>query len=114
MPGKFFDLPADLTCRNSAHFPPTGLYIPPGKGYMHTCPACGNTQTVVPTQVRMGAFTKLVSPASCWCGTCDTAANGGFRSRMSLCPECGDKRCPRAENHSWPCVPNPLRNRSQQ
>lgn len=30
------------------------------------------------------------------------------------CPECGDTHCPRAQNHSWPCVPNPLRKRSHQ
>lgn len=54
MPGNFFDLPADQTCRHSEHLPPTHLYIPPGKGYIHTCPACGNTQTVVPRQVTMG------------------------------------------------------------
>lgn len=58
MPGNFFDLPADQTCRHSEHFPPTHLYIPPGKGYMHTCPACGHTQTVVPKQVTMGAPTS--------------------------------------------------------
>ncbi|MGE8446626.1 MAG: hypothetical protein ACN6O1_10445 [Comamonas sp.] len=30
------------------------------------------------------------------------------------CPECGDTHCPRAQNHAWPCVPNPLRKRSRQ
>jgi len=30
------------------------------------------------------------------------------------CPECGDTHCPRAQNHLWPCVPNPLRKRSHQ
>ena len=34
---------------------------------------------------------------------CDLKANGGLRSRMSLCPECGDKRCPRAEDHRAEC-----------
>lgn len=114
MPGNFFDLPQDQTCRHPEHFAPTHLYIPQGKGYIHTCPACGQTQTVVPKQVTMDAFTKLASPAYCWCETCDTAANSGLRTRMSLCPTCGNNRCPRAENHSWPCVPNPLRKRSHQ
>ena len=39
----------------------------------------------------------------CWCESCDTAANRGRRSRMSLCPQCGDKRCTRAKNHTEPC-----------
>lgn len=33
----------------------------------------------------------------------DRATNGGLRSRMSLCPQCGDKRCPRAEHHASVC-----------
>lgn len=104
MPGEFFDLPTDQTCQHPAHFPPMGLYIPQGKGYKHTCPACGHTQTVVPTQVTMDAFTKLASPASCWCETCDIAANGGLRTRMSLCPTCGNKRCPRSNHHDNACT----------
>lgn len=30
-----------------------------------------------------------------------------IRSRMSLCPECGDKRCPRAEDHRNECSKTP-------
>lgn len=45
---------------------------------------------------------RLASPA-CHCEACDEAANGGLRSRMSLCPQCGDKRCPRAEHHASVC-----------
>lgn len=45
---------------------------------------------------------RLVSP-ECWCEFCDMAANNGWRSRMSLCPECGDKRCARALTHDAPC-----------
>ena len=40
----------------------------------------------------------------CWCETCDTAANHGLRSRMSLCPRCGNKRCPRATHHDNACT----------
>lgn len=46
---------------------------------------------------------KLNSPA-CWCETCDTTANSGLRSRMSLCPDCGNKRCPKATNHVNACT----------
>ena len=44
--------------------------------------------------------------AACWCATCDRKANG-FPPRMSLCPKCGDKRCPRAEHHSKACGKTP-------
>ena len=46
---------------------------------------------------------KQHSPA-CWCETCDTAANNGVRSRMSLCPDCGNKRCPKATHHDNACT----------
>lgn len=48
----------------------------------------------------------LTSP-DCWCETCDMAANGGFRSRMSLCPSCGDKRCQRSIHHINACDKEP-------
>ena len=40
--------------------------------------------------------------AKCWCEKCDVMANG-WRTRMSLCPECGDKRCQRALIHTAAC-----------
>lgn len=43
----------------------------------------------------------------CWCERCDTDSNCGFRTRMSVCPECGDKRCPRAEFHGNECSKAP-------
>lgn len=47
------------------------------------------------------------SPAQqeCWCETCDLAQGNPLgRTRMSLCPECGDKRCPRAKHHDNVCA----------
>lgn len=41
---------------------------------------------------------------SCWCEKCDKATNQGLRSRMSLCPTCGDKRCPRSIDHEAVCA----------
>jgi hypothetical protein len=41
--------------------------------------------------------------SGCWCACCDLAANNGLRSKMSVCPGCGDKRCPHAEHHSNQC-----------
>ena len=43
----------------------------------------------------------------CWCESCDTAANAGFRTRMSVCDVCGDKRCLRAFHHSNECSKTP-------
>jgi len=40
----------------------------------------------------------------CWCESCDSATNQGWRSRMSVCPQCGDKRCPRAKHHDNECT----------
>ncbi|MPT12828.1 hypothetical protein [Comamonas sp.] len=44
----FFDLPSDKTCIHPEHDPPTGLYIPPGKGYRHVCPGCKTVKDVIP------------------------------------------------------------------
>lgn len=49
---------------------------------------------------------RLKSP-DCWCEDCDVKANGGMRSRMSLCPSCGDKRCPASSNHGNDCAAKP-------
>lgn len=55
---------------------------------------------VDPQALREG---REIHQPACWCETCDIAANSGLRSRMSLCPQCGDKRCPRAQQHDNPC-----------
>jgi predicted RNA-binding Zn-ribbon protein involved in translation (DUF1610 family) len=47
----------------------------------------------------------------CWCEDCDIKVHGGLRTKMSVCPECGDKRCRRAAHHDFPCskrVADPL------
>lgn len=41
---------------------------------------------------------------SCWCEKCNMQANNGLRTRMSICPQCGDKRCDRALNHANNCT----------
>lgn len=55
---------------------------------------------VDPQALREG---REIRQPACWCETCDIAANSGLRSRMSLCPQCGDKRCPCAQQHDNPC-----------
>lgn len=39
----------------------------------------------------------------CTCRAC-RRANPSRPALMSLCPECGDKRCPRAEDHRNSCM----------
>lgn len=46
---------------------------------------------------------RLITQPTCWCQRCDLAVNL-WRSRMSLCPSCGDKRCPRSLDHDKACV----------
>ena len=37
----------------------------------------------------------------CWCLAC----NGNtVRTMMTLCPDCGNKRCPHASNHCYACT----------
>lgn len=38
---------------------------------------------------------------TCWCATCRPVVFGDMR--MVLCPECGNKRCPRATDHRNAC-----------
>ena len=44
---------------------------------------------------------------SCWCYTCLNNPELGFAnpvmSRMVLCPDCGNKRCPKATHHDQKC-----------
>ena len=42
----------------------------------------------------------------CWCARCDMEHNV-TRTRMSVCNQCGDKRCPRAEDHRNECHETP-------
>lgn len=40
---------------------------------------------------------------SCFCARCDMEHNG-LPTQMSVCDACGDKRCPRAEDHRNECT----------
>ena len=47
--------------------------------------------------------------ADCWCHRCDeehakTAGLPLMRTRMNLCPVCGNKRCPRSTDHRLDCT----------
>ena len=50
----------------------------------------------------------MITPSpDCPCRYClekrDLAKGLLFPSRMPLCPTCGNKRCPKANNHTFPC-----------
>ncbi len=58
-----------------------------------------------PFAEQMLASTPAPAQRECWCEKCDLAQGNPLgRTRMSLCPECGDKRCPRAKHHDNACA----------
>ena len=57
--------------------------------------------------LREEAAERQAQRLRCWCEDCDLKAHGGLRSKMCVCPECGDKRCPRAAHHDLPCSKTP-------
>lgn len=42
------------------------------------------------------------SASQCWCHKCSTAPI--VEQRMILCPDCGNKRCPKASDHTLACT----------
>ncbi len=53
--------------------------------------------------LRLEAEARQATRLRCWCEDCDLKAHGGLRSKMSVCPDCGDQRCSRAAHHDLPC-----------
>ncbi len=49
----FFDLNRIQMCRHPEHNAPTHINIPAGKGYVHVCPACKASQTIVPQEFTL-------------------------------------------------------------
>lgn len=56
---------------------------------------------------------SAATSGTCWCFQCDQDGLTNFpllsalfsaRQRMNLCPQCGNKRCPRATNHRNDCT----------
>ncbi len=53
--------------------------------------------------IGLGVVTGSLTPdVACGCYTC--ADGETRRSRMILCPTCGNKRCPRATHHDNACT----------
>lgn len=53
---------------------------------------------------KAAAMLAAAQPAQerCWCETCRPVSLADMR--MVLCPDCGNKRCPRATNHTNACT----------
>ena len=52
---------------------------------------------------------ESVHDGECWCFDCDAIRRrdgviGVLDVRMNLCPDCGNKRCPKATNHDNSCT----------
>jgi hypothetical protein len=55
--------------------------------------------TPQPTQAQAGAVPQ------CWCLTCrPMRLEDPYSMRMALCPTCGNKRCPKANDHRNECT----------
>ncbi len=46
---------------------------------------------------------STIRESECDCWACERE-RGGFRVRMILCKECGNKRCPKASDHRLICT----------
>ena len=73
----------------------------------------GLWNTATPSRELMAAAGEIErlradSKALCWCHTCRPVVSGlaGDMSdmRMVLCPDCGNKRCPKANDHRYACT----------
>lgn len=48
---------------------------------------------------------KRLARLRCWCHTCrPVSVNPPEDMRMVLCPDCGNKRCPKANDHRNACT----------
>lgn len=47
----FEDDPLNQFCMDKSHNPPSHLYIPQGKRYVHVCPACGTRMVIRPINI---------------------------------------------------------------
>lgn len=60
-----------------------------------------NVEYVVAMLARQQLLT-VDKPVECWCHTCRPL--GPDRMEMVLCPDCGNKRCPKANDHRNACT----------
>lgn len=61
-----------------------------------------NDETLLERYEREALVDKRIAERSCWCRTCRPITLADMR--MVLCPECGNKRCPKANDHRNACT----------
>ncbi len=61
-----------------------------------------------PIRTTLRQAIKQAEKQDCWCHKCNEGRTvNGFpfsMTRMILCPDCGNKRCPKASDHTFPCT----------
>jgi len=84
----------DSTCKDT--------FRAQGKAYPRTCKKCGLGPCIGKPKQEQD------EPVACWCHKCNEkkTVNGlpFAMTRMIVCPECGNKRCPKASNHAMQCT----------
>jgi hypothetical protein len=70
--------------------------------------AVDSMNVLVESLRRSVAKAEKQEPVACWCHKCNEGrkVNGlpFSMTRMILCPDCGNKRCPKASNHTFQCT----------
>lgn len=73
---------------------------------IHNCERCGDEGWVVGemgiTRCACGQAGNSPENPGCWCRTCRPVAINDMR--FVVCPDCGNKRCPRANDHRNACT----------
>lgn len=63
------------------------------------------TEDATPGALRLTDGLGAGSEARCWCHTCrPVRMHPPEDMRMVLCPDCGNKRCPKANDHRNACT----------
>ncbi|CTQ18823.1 hypothetical protein BN1007_71175 [Klebsiella variicola] len=73
---------------------------------IHSCERCGDEGWFVGemgiTRCACGQVGNSPANPGCWCRTCRPVAINDMR--FVVCPDCGNKRCPRANDHRNACT----------
>lgn len=73
---------------------------------IHSCVRCGDEGWVVGemgiTRCACGHAGNSPANSGCWCRTCRPVTINDMR--FVVCPDCGNKRCPRANDHRNACT----------
>ncbi len=70
------------------------------------CDRWNGVQSKIVKEAAGAVLSALAAPATapeqCWCRTCRPITQAD--NRMVLCPDCGNKRCPKATDHRNACT----------